>query len=282
MLLGLGGADGALHPDRAVGDRRCSATRATTARSRSASRASSSRSSRCSASPGSSSGSSTATTTSPCRRSRRCFWNLAIIARARDRRPAGAHDEREALRLRGLDPRRDDHPGLAAHRRGCAAATAGSQLVLDWRDPAVKRTFVLMVPVTLGLGLINVNAVIDTFFASRLHRREASRRPRSQKAFLVYMLPQGMFSVAIATVLFPSLSRFATRGDMGRLPRHGEHRAAADRASCSSRPQRERRAGGADRAHPLPARRVHAAPDAGRRRVRSPRSASGSSSTARC
>jgi peptidoglycan biosynthesis protein MviN/MurJ (putative lipid II flippase) len=28
--------------------------------------------------------------------------------------------------------------------------------------------FKLMVPVTLGLGLINVNAVIDTFFASRL------------------------------------------------------------------------------------------------------------------
>ena len=31
------------------------------------------------------------------------------------------------------------------------------------------------------------------------------------------MLPQGMFSVAIATVLFPSLSRFAARGDMARF-----------------------------------------------------------------
>ena len=87
------------------------------------------------------------------------------------------------------------------------------QLVLDWRDPAVKRVFVLMIPVTLGLGLINVNAVIDTFFASRLI--DASYAPTAiQKAFLVYMLPQGMFSVAIATVLFPSMSRFATRGDM--------------------------------------------------------------------
>ena len=36
------------------------------------------------------------------------------------------------------------------------------------RDPAVKRFFVLMLPVTLTLGLINVNAVIDTLFASRL------------------------------------------------------------------------------------------------------------------
>jgi putative peptidoglycan lipid II flippase len=87
------------------------------------------------------------------------------------------------------------------------------QLVLDWRDPAVKRVFVLMVPVTLGLGLININAVIDTFFASRLI--DANYAPTAiQKAFLVYMLPQGMFSVAIATVLFPSLSRFAARGDM--------------------------------------------------------------------
>jgi putative peptidoglycan lipid II flippase len=87
------------------------------------------------------------------------------------------------------------------------------RLVLDWRDPAVKRVFVLMVPVTLGLGLINVNAVIDVFFASRYI--DANLAPTAiQKAFLVYMLPQGMFSVAIATVLFPSLSRFASRGDM--------------------------------------------------------------------
>ncbi|HEY8704804.1 MAG TPA: murein biosynthesis integral membrane protein MurJ [Gaiellaceae bacterium] len=87
------------------------------------------------------------------------------------------------------------------------------RMVLDWRDPAVKRVFVLMVPVTLGLGLINVNAVIDVFFASRLIN--ANLAPTViQKAFLVYMLPQGMFSVAIATVLFPSLSRFASRGDM--------------------------------------------------------------------
>src|SRR5579862_2770114 len=87
------------------------------------------------------------------------------------------------------------------------------QLVLDWRDPAVKRVFKLMVPVTLGLGLINVNAVIDTFFASRLI--DANLAPTAiQKAFLVYMLPQGMFSVAIATVLFPTLSRLASRGDL--------------------------------------------------------------------
>src|SRR5438128_10333388 len=42
------------------------------------------------------------------------------------------------------------------------------QLVIDWRDPAVKHVFALMIPVTLSLGLINFNAVVDTLFASRL------------------------------------------------------------------------------------------------------------------
>ena len=86
------------------------------------------------------------------------------------------------------------------------------QLVIDWRDPAVKQVFVLMVPVTIGLGLINFNLVIDSIFASRLIDPELA--PSAiDKAFRIYMLPQGMFSVAVATVLFPSLSRLAARRD---------------------------------------------------------------------
>lgn len=86
------------------------------------------------------------------------------------------------------------------------------QLVLDWRDPAVRRFFTLLLPVTLTLGLINVNALIDMAFASRLIDPE--RAPAAiDKAFRLYMLPQGVFSVAVATVLFPSLSRLAARAD---------------------------------------------------------------------
>jgi putative peptidoglycan lipid II flippase len=87
------------------------------------------------------------------------------------------------------------------------------QMVLDWRDPAIRRVFTLMVPVTIGLGLINFNLVVDSIFASRLI--DPNLAPSAiDKAFRVYMLPQGMFSVAVATVLFPSLSRLAARGDM--------------------------------------------------------------------
>ena len=77
----------------------------------------------------------------------------------------------------------------------------------------VKQVFKLMGPVMLGLGLINVNAVIGTFVAAKWI--DPTIAPSAiDKAFRIYMLPQGMFSVAVATVLFPTLARFATRGDL--------------------------------------------------------------------
>src|SRR5207245_722130 len=85
-------------------------------------------------------------------------------------------------------------------------------VVLDWRDAAVRKTFALMVPITIGLGLINFNAFIDTLFAARLI--DKNQAPSAiNAAFRLYIFPQGMFSVAVATVLFPALARLATRGD---------------------------------------------------------------------
>jgi putative peptidoglycan lipid II flippase len=86
------------------------------------------------------------------------------------------------------------------------------RVLIDWRDPAVWRVLKLMLPVTLGLGLINFNAVVDSVFASRLI--DPRLAPTAiDKAFRLYMLPQGIFSVAITTVLFPSLARLAARDD---------------------------------------------------------------------
>ena len=87
------------------------------------------------------------------------------------------------------------------------------RLAVDVRDPAVKQVFVLMVPVMLGLGLINVNALIGFLFAARFI--DPTLAPAAiDKAFRVYMLPQGVFAVAVATVLFPALARLAARADM--------------------------------------------------------------------
>lgn len=83
-------------------------------------------------------------------------------------------------------------------------------LSLGLRNAHVRRVLVLMMPVTLGLGLINVNLVVDGIFATLV----SDEAPRAiDAAFRLYLLPQGIFSVAIATVLFPAISRLAARGD---------------------------------------------------------------------
>src|SRR3954453_16930775 len=80
----------------------------------------------------------------------------------------------------------------------------------DWRDPRVWRVLRLMLPVTIGLGVINFDLLINSTCGSLV----SDQAPRAiDAAFRIYMLPQGMFSVALATVLFPALSRHAARRD---------------------------------------------------------------------
>jgi putative peptidoglycan lipid II flippase len=80
------------------------------------------------------------------------------------------------------------------------------QFSIDWHDPRVRQVFVLMLPVTIGLGIVNLDQLLNSTFGSLV----SSGAPRAiDNAFRIYMLPQGMFSVAVATVLFPTLSRFA-------------------------------------------------------------------------
>src|SRR4029079_12689234 len=66
------------------------------------------------------------------------------------------------------------------------------QVVIDWRDPGVRQTLVLMVPITISFGVITLNAVVDTFFAARLIDRFHAVSAIGA-AFRLYMLPQGMF-----------------------------------------------------------------------------------------
>jgi putative peptidoglycan lipid II flippase len=139
------------------------------------------------------------------------LWNLAIIA---------------ALVV-GV-PRTDtESAALYVYAGGVVAGTVIQLLVpipwlrgldgrlrvaIDVRDPAVKRVFALMLPVTLGIGLINFNLLVDTFFAARYI--DPLLAPSAiDAAFRIYMLPQGIFAVAVATVLFPALSRLAARAD---------------------------------------------------------------------
>ncbi len=77
------------------------------------------------------------------------------------------------------------------------------------RDPRVWRVLKLMLPVTIALGLINFSLLINSLFGTLVSEEAPAA---IDKAFRIYMLPQGLFSVAVATILFPTLSRFAARG----------------------------------------------------------------------
>jgi putative peptidoglycan lipid II flippase len=82
---------------------------------------------------------------------------------------------------------------------------------IDWHDPRIKQVFTLMLPVTIGLGIVNLDQLLNSVFGTLV----SPGAPRAiDQAFRIYMLPQGMFSVAVATVLFPTLSRLAS----GRKP----------------------------------------------------------------
>jgi putative peptidoglycan lipid II flippase len=92
----------------------------------------------------------------------------------------------------------------------------GIKIRWDWRNPYVIRVLKLMLPVTLALGVINFDNVINSIFGTLVSRQAPAAIDR---AFRIYMLPQGIFSVAIATILFPTLSRYATRKDFQGLRR---------------------------------------------------------------
>jgi putative peptidoglycan lipid II flippase len=139
------------------------------------------------------------------------FWNLAIIAGLVVGVPRADSSERELYVYAGSIVA-GTLIQLLLPLPWLTGLDGRLRLAIDWRDPAVKRVFVLMFPVTLGLGLINVNALIGSFFAARYIDRTIA--PSAiDAAFRIYMVPQGMFSVAVATVLFPALARLATRRD---------------------------------------------------------------------
>jgi putative peptidoglycan lipid II flippase len=101
----------------------------------------------------------------------------------------------------------------------CVPVLRRLEFAFEWkgiafRDPRVRQVLALMLPITLSLGLINFNLFINSALGSTV----SDAVPRAiDAAFRLYMLPQGMFSVAVATVLFPALARLATRRDFDGL-----------------------------------------------------------------
>jgi putative peptidoglycan lipid II flippase len=140
------------------------------------------------------------------------FWNLTIIAL-----------------LVVLVPRFEGQDRIYAYAIGILVGTLVQLLIpvfdlrntpfrfgwsFEWRNRDVRRVLLLMLPVTISLGLINFNLLINSLFGSLVSEEAPAA---IDKAFRIYQLPQGIFSVAIATVLFPTLARFAARGERDNL-----------------------------------------------------------------
>src|SRR4051795_4671941 len=90
----------------------------------------------------------------------------------------------------------------------------GLTLNINLRDPRVSRVLRLMLPISFATGVINISLLINTAVGSKV----SDQAPRAiDAAFRIFQLPQGVFAIALATVLFPTLSRLAARADVDRL-----------------------------------------------------------------
>ncbi|MEA2213710.1 MAG: putative peptidoglycan lipid flippase [Solirubrobacteraceae bacterium] len=87
---------------------------------------------------------------------------------------------------------------------------------LNWHDPRIRQVLILFIPVTMSIGIINLDAFLNAELGTLVNTHAPSA---INDAFRIYMLPQGVFSVAVATVLFPTLSRMASRRDPGGMRR---------------------------------------------------------------
>ena len=92
---------------------------------------------------------------------------------------------------------------------GAVPAEGGTPWRLDFRHPDVRKVGVLLGPVIISLGIVNLNSLIDTQVASLI---SVPAPAFIEKAFRIFQLPQGVFAVAIGTVLFPTLSRHVAGG----------------------------------------------------------------------
>ncbi len=81
-------------------------------------------------------------------------------------------------------------------------------------DPGVVEVGKLMAPRVLGVAAVQVNMVVSNNLASRLG---AGAIAALEYAWLIMLLPQGVFAQAVGTAVFPTFSAQAARGETDAL-----------------------------------------------------------------
>lgn len=81
----------------------------------------------------------------------------------------------------------------------------------NWRSPAMRRVLHLAVPALVGLLAAEVNILVDQLIASML---EGGSVAALSYGLRVTQVPQGIFAIALATALLPTLSRQTAMGKL--------------------------------------------------------------------
>ncbi|MYF97700.1 murein biosynthesis integral membrane protein MurJ [Candidatus Poribacteria bacterium] len=81
--------------------------------------------------------------------------------------------------------------------------------LISLRNPRVLQVINLIGPAVLGVAVVQVNQLTNTFFITS----DSAWLTWISRAYRVVHLPIGIFGVAISTVALPQLAKFATEGD---------------------------------------------------------------------
>lgn len=82
--------------------------------------------------------------------------------------------------------------------------------------PNIKKGLYLMLPILLGNAVIQINELIDRMLASSLPEGSVSALSFASK---VFVLPHGIFVLAIVTALYPTMSKMASQNNYEGLKR---------------------------------------------------------------
>jgi len=99
---------------------------------------------------------------------------------------------------------------LTAQLPGLVLVKARYHPLLTLRDPGVREVLRLMAPRVLGLATVHLNFMVNTNLGSRLGEGAVSAL---NYAWLMMLLPQGVFALAVATAAFPTFAEQAGRGE---------------------------------------------------------------------
>ncbi|SJN37844.1 Proposed peptidoglycan lipid II flippase MurJ [Marinilactibacillus psychrotolerans 42ea] len=88
------------------------------------------------------------------------------------------------------------------------------KIVLDFNDPHIKKMFLLVLPVLLGVAVNDINKIVDKTLASQITSGGISALTYANTLNNVVI---GIFALSISTAMYPLISKMAVEGNMTEL-----------------------------------------------------------------